>query len=266
MSRISRRALLATLAVAACSRRPARSRRVAVAAASDLRFALADVVTALRAVEPTVTVEVTYGASGSLVAQITHGAPFDVFLSADAALTRDLAARGLADPRSLFLYARGHVALWTSLPLDLPSLGLRALLDPSVRRVAVANPAHAPYGRAALAALAGAGLTDAVTPKIVTGENVAQAFQMAQSGAADAALVALSLAGSPAVRAMPGRVYDVPAALHPPIDQGGAVLRRATDPDAAAIFARFLQSPAARAILLRYGFDPPPPWTGPPSP
>jgi len=270
---LSRRALLAApvaLASAACARRPSRARRVAVAAASDLRFALADILTALRATNPHLAVEVSYGASGSLVAQITQGAPFDVFLSADAALTRDLCAHGLADPRSLFLYARGHLALFTALPpssLDLPALGLRALLDPAVRRVAIANPAHAPYGRAAVAALARSGLTAAIAPKLVTGENVAQALQMAQSGAADAALVALSLTRAPAVRAAPGQVFAVPAELHPPIEQGGVTLRRATDPASAAIVTRFLQSPAARAILLRHGFDlPPTSWTGPPSP
>jgi molybdate transport system substrate-binding protein len=262
---LSRRALLAALASAACSH-PSRARRVAVAAASDLRFALADILTALRATEPHLAVEVSYGASGSLVAQITQGAPFDVFLSADVALARDLCARGLADPRSLFLYARGHLALFTALPpssLDLSALGLRALLDPAARRVAIANPAHAPYGRAAVAAITRAGLTTTVAPKLVTGENVAQALQMAQSGAADVALVALSLTHAPAVRTAPAQVFAVPAELHPPIEQGGVTLRRATDTTSTAIVTRFLQSPAARAILRRHGFDP---WTGPPSP
>ncbi len=266
---LSRRALVAAaVTLVACTRRPARARRVSVAAASDLRFALADILTALRATEPTTAVEVSYGASGSLVAQITQGAPFDVFLSADVALPRGLCARGLADPRSLFLYALGHLALVTALPpssLDLSALGLRALLDPAVRRVAIANPAHAPYGRAAVAALASAGLTAAVTPKLVTGENVAQAFQMARSGAADVALVALSLTRAPAVRSSPGQVFAVPTDA--PIEQGGVILRRAADPASAANVTRFLQSPAARAILLRHGFDlPPPSWTGPPSP
>jgi len=268
---LSRRALLAAsvaLASAACARRshPSRTRRVAVAAASDLRFALADILAALRATEPHLVVEVSYGASGSLVAQITQGAPFDVLLSADVALARDLCARGLADPRSLFLYARGHLALFTALPpssLDLSALGLRALVDPAVRRVAIANPAHAPYGRAAVAALARPGLTPSVAPELVTGENVAQALQMARSGAADVALVALSLTRAPAVRSAPGQVFAVPAELHPPIEQGGVTLRRATDPASAAIVTRFLQSPAARAILLRHGFAP---WTSPPSP
>lgn len=258
---LSRRALLASLALAACARRAPSPHRVAVAAAADLRFALAEVVSALHRERPELAVEVTYGASGSLVAQIEHGAPFDVFLSADAALARGLADRGLADPASLFLYARGHLALWTARPaasLDLAALGLRALLDPSVRHVALASPQHAPYGRAAVAALASAGLTADLAPKLVTGENVAQAFQMAQSGAADAALVALSLTRAPALRASPGQVYAVPPSLHPPIDQGGVILRRAADPASAARVTGFLRSAAARAILVRYGFDLPP--------
>jgi molybdate transport system substrate-binding protein len=258
-----RRALLALpVAALACARRPspAARRRVAVAAAADLRFVLAELLDALRAARPDLRVEPSFGASGSLVAQITQGAPFDVFLSADESLARDLVARGLADERGRFRYARGHLALWAprSLRLDVAALGLRALLDPAVRRVAIANPRHAPYGRAAVAALAAAGLTDAVAPKLVAGENVAQAMQMAQSGAAEVALVARALTRAPGV-ASEGQVYVVPAGLHPPIEQGGVVLRRAGDPAAAADFADFLRSPAARGIFARHGFDPPAP-------
>lgn len=259
--RLPRRAFFA-LSILACSRRPAAAppRHVAVAAASDLRFVLADLLAALRTSRPDLRVEVSYGASGSLLAQITQGAPFDVFLSADESLTRDLVARGLADERARFSYARGHLALWAprSLPLDVTALGLRALLDPAVRRVAIANPRHAPYGRAAVAALSAAGLSDAVTPKLVTGENVAQAMQMVQSGAADAALVALSLTYAPSV-ASSERVSVVPAGLHPPIDQGGVALHRASDPVATADFTRYLRSPAARVLFARHGFDPPAP-------
>jgi molybdate transport system substrate-binding protein len=252
-----RRALLLAPLALACARRPApAARRVAVAAASDLRFVLAD----LLASRPDLRVDVSYGASGSLVAQIAHGAPFDVFLSADESLTRDLVTRGLADERARFRYARGHLALWAprSLSADVRALGLRALLDPAVRRVAIASPTHAPYGRAAVAALAAAGLTAAVAPKIVTGENVAQAMQLAQSGAADAALVSLSLTHAPGA-ARDAQVYVVPASLHPPIEQGGVTLRRAADPGPAAAFTDLLRSPAAREIFARHGFDPPSP-------
>ena len=252
--------LLLSLTALACSRRPASPHRVAVAAASDLRFVLAELLADLRSSRPELLVELSFGASGSLVAQISQGAPFDVFLSADESLARDLVTRGLADPRSLFRYARGHLALWVPRAphLDVPSLGLRSLLDPSIRRVALASSRHAPYGRAAVAALSASGLTAAVTPKLVTGENVAQAMQMAQSGAADAALVSLSLTHAPGV-ASAGQIYVVPAALHPPIEQGGVVLRRAADPSAAAAFAEYLRSASARGIFARHGFDPPAP-------
>lgn len=251
---------LLPLSALACSRRPVSPHRVAVAAASDLRFVLAELLADLRSSRPELLVELSFGASGSLVAQISQGAPFDVFLSADEALARDLVARGLAYPRSLFRYARGHLALWVPRAphLDLPSLGLRSLLDPSIRRVSIANPRHAPYGRAAAAALSASGLGAAVTPKLVTGENVAQAMQMARSGAADAALVSLSLTFAPGV-ASSGQRYVVPAALHPPIEQSGVVLRRAGDRPSAEAFAEHLRSASARGIFARHGFDPPSP-------
>lgn len=253
-----RRALLALpVAALACALRPAEARgRVTVAAATDLRFVLTDFLAA----HPDLRVDVSFGASGSLVAQITQGAPFDVFLSADESLTRDLVARGLADDRARFRYARGHLALWASraLAVDVPALGMRALLHPAIRRVAIANPRHAPYGRAALSALSAAHLDAALAPKLIFGENVAQAMQMVQSGAADAALVSLSLTFAPGV-ASSGQRFVVPGALHPPIEQGGIILRRARDPVAAAAFVDALRSPAARAIFARHGFDPPAP-------
>lgn len=252
--------LLLSLSALACRRRTASPHRVAVAAASDLRYVLADLLADLRSSRPELLVELSFGASGSLVAQISQGAPFDVFLSADESLARELVTLGLAQPRSLFRYARGHLALWVPRAphLDLASLGLRALLDPSIRRVALANPRHAPYGRAAVAALSASGLTDAVAPKLVTGENVAQAMQMAQSGSADAALVSLSLTHAPGV-ASGGQRYVVPAALHPPIEQGGVILRRAADRPSAEAFAEHLRSASARGIFARHGFDPPSP-------
>jgi len=260
MRLVRRSLLLLPLSALACSRGPAPTHRVAVAAASDLRHVLAALLADLHRSRPDLHVELSYGASGSLVAQITQGAPFDVFLSADESLARELVTRGLADPRSLFRYARGHLALWAprALPIDVPSLGLRALLDPAVRRVAIANPRHAPYGRAAVAALSASDLTAAVAPKLVTGENVAQAMQMAQSGAADAALVSLSLTSAPGV-ASSGQRYVVPGALHPPIEQGAVVLRRALDRPSAEAFAGYLRSAPARGIFARHGFDPPSP-------
>jgi molybdate transport system substrate-binding protein len=229
-------------------------RVVRVAAASDLRFALDDVARALEAAHPDLSVQPTYGSSGNFVAQIQGGAPFDLFLSADVEYTRRLAAEGFTAPGSEFVYGVGRIVLWVARDstLDL-SRGLAALREPSVRRVALANPRHAPYGRAAESALKHAGLYDAVAPKLVLGENVAQAAQFVQSGAADAGIIALSLALAPAL-ANAGRHTEIPAASHPTLEQGGVILKPARDPEAAARVRGFLTSPAGRAILKRYGF------------
>ena len=237
----------------ASSPRPARV--VRVAAASDLKFALDDVARALAAAHPDLSLQPTYGSSGNFVAQIQGGAPFDLFLSADVEYTRRLAAEGFTVPGSEFVYGVGHIVLWVprDSPLDL-SRGLAALRDPAVRKVAIANPRHAPYGRAAEAALKHAGLYDAVAPKLVLGENVAQAAQFAQSGAADAGLIALSLALAPALTGA-GRHAEIPATSHPTLEQGGVILKHAREPEAAARVRDFLTSPAGRAILKRYGFS-----------
>ena len=130
--------------------------------------------------------------------------------------------------------------------------------DPAVARVAIANPEHAPYGRAARAAMASAGVADAVTPKLVLGETVSQAFQFVQSGSADAGIVALSLVRAPTT-AVAGRYALVPADAHPPIVQGGAILTKAARPDAAASFRALMTSDSGREILARYGFENPNP-------
>jgi molybdate transport system substrate-binding protein len=233
--------------------RPA-PREVRIAAAADLRFALDAV---LSGAEPTrygVKPVVIYGSSGSFLAQIENGAPFDLFLSADADDPRRLAARGLADGE-VFLYAVGRIAVWvpSASGLDLGSLGLRALLDASVRKVAIANPRHAPYGRAAEAALRSADLLDAVRPKLVLGENVAQAAHFVRSGAADAGIVALSLALSPPMRAS-GRHVEVPPATFPRLDQGGIVLKGARNREDAVRVRDLLLAPGGREVLKAYGF------------
>src|SRR4029077_6100604 len=129
-------------------------------------------------------------------------APFDIFFSADIDYPRKLIDAGLADADSEFLYAEGRSVGWVpnSSPLDLETLGIRAVADPSVRKVAIANPQHAPYGRAAEAALKTLGAYDAVKDRLVFGENIAQAAQFVESGAADVGLIALSLALSPAMK------------------------------------------------------------------
>jgi len=236
----------------------ASTHRVRVAAASDLRFALEEIVAKFHAVHSEVEIPVTYGSSGNFFSQLSNEAPYDLFLSADAEYPRRLTEEGRAQRGSEFRYARGRLVLWVAKAsnLDVERRGLEALTDPSVRKIAIANPRHAPYGRAAEAALRAAGLYEKVQDRLVLGENIAQAAQFVESGAADAGLIARSLATAPALLDK-GRFWTVPASLHPTIEQGGAILAWAADPPAARDFVAFLTSETGQEILARYGFDPP---------
>lgn len=258
---MTRRSLLAlaafALATAPLGARPAwgATNTVAVAAAADLKFALDELLVGFRAAHPEIAVTVSYGSSGTFATQLQHGAPFDVYLSADLAYPRDLEAKGLVLPGSTFEYAVGRLVLWVpnASTLDVATRGMDALRDPAVRHVAIANPLHAPYGRAAEAAMRAAGVYDAVHSKLVYGENVAQTAQFVQSGAADAGLVALSLAVSPAM-ASTGRYWEVPLSTYPQLDQGGCILNAAQDPAAARALVAWLSGEQGRAVLKKYGF------------
>ncbi len=251
-------ALAVSIAAASCGGpgAPARPpRTVRVAAAADLRFALEEIVAAFEADHADVDVAVSYGSSGTYYAQLQRGAPYDVFLSADVSYPRQLDDEGLTLAGSTFTYAVGRIVLWVRNDSSLDvSRGFGVLLDPSVAHVAIANPEHAPYGRAAEAALASAGVLDWVRPKLVLGENVSQTMQFAQSGSAAAGIVALSLAMAPTVVG-DGRYWEVPLDLYPRMEQGGTILKSAGDPDAARAFTAFLQGDAGRAILRRFGFS-----------
>jgi molybdate transport system substrate-binding protein len=194
-------------------------------------------------------VQTAYGSSGNFYAQIRNQAPFDIFLSADAEYPRKLIAEGIGARDSLFVYAAGRIVVWVpaSSPLD-PATALRAA---SVRHIAIANPQHAPYGRAAEAALRSLGLYDSIAGKLVLGEDVAQTLEFVQSGAADVGIVALSLALAPPVRGQ-GRYWEVPGTAYPKIEQGGVVLK---DSQAAREFRSFLLGAGARRILKQYGFS-----------
>jgi molybdate transport system substrate-binding protein len=229
---------------------------VRVAAAADLRFALDEVVADYEKRQPQAAAPtVTYGSSGTMYAQILNGAPFDVFLSADVEYPRRLAEAGKVVSDSSFTYAIGRIVVWvpSASTLDVEREGLKAVADPSVKKLAIANPAHAPYGRAAEAALRAESLYDAVQGKLVLGENVSQALQFAQSGAADAGIVALSLALSPNVR-NEGRYRLIPESLYPRLEQAGVILK--TDRiDQARNLRNFLVGQEARDTLKRYGFS-----------
>jgi molybdate transport system substrate-binding protein len=223
-------------------------RKLTIAAAADLNFALDEISRGFRQQYPAIDVQTAYGSSGNFYAQIQNHAPFDVFLSADVEYPRKLAGEGLAVADSLFVYALGRIVVWVPAQSALdPATALRAA---AVRHVAIANPRHAPYGRAAEAAMRSLGVYDSVEGKLVLGENVAQTLQFVESGAADVGIVALSLAIAPAVRDR-GRYWQVPLEAYPKMEQGGVILKESP---AARAFRSWLLAPGGRAILERYGF------------
>ncbi len=234
---------------------PAAVRSVRIAAAADLQFALEEVVAAFRTAHPGIGIETVYGSSGTFYAQIAQGGPFDLYLSADKSYPAQLAAEGHADPETLFDYAIGRIVVWVpkDSPLDPEAGGLRILLDPRVTKVAIADPRHAPYGRAAVAALEHAGLWSRIEPRTVKGTNISQAFQFVSSGAAQVGIVALPLALAPQVRAS-GRFWMVPGDSYPRMEQAGVVIRKARDPAAARQVRAFLRGAEGRVILSRFGF------------
>ena len=245
----------AVLMVAGCAPRGSDRPPVSVASAADLRFAMDELVTEWGSANPGIAVEPTYGSSGNFLAQITAGAPFDVFFSADAEYPRALEEAGLAAPGSTQLYGIGQLVVWVPVAstLDVATRGLGVLTDPTVRAIAIANPEHAPYGRAAVAAMQAAGVYGAAQAKLVLGENVSQAAQFVESGNADVGVIALSLAVAPTLKDK-GRFAIVPIDSYPRLEQGAVVLARAAAPDAAREFLDFILGPNGRAVLERYGF------------
>jgi molybdate transport system substrate-binding protein len=226
-----------------------------IAAASDLKFAMDEVVVAFAKARPDITVRATYGSSGNIFSQLSNHAPFDLFFSADVRYPEQLEAQGLVLEGSRFSYALGHLVLWVpnGSRIDVGQLGVKALLEPSVRKIAIANPEHAPYGRAAEAALRSLGVYDAVKAKLVLGENISQAAQFVQSGAADAGVLALSIALSPAMRSA-GRYWEVPESAYPKLEQAAVTMKDTKSLEAAKALRAFFTGPEGRSILQRYGF------------
>lgn len=238
---------------ALCAQAPAR--QITVAAAADLSSALTEVAANYEK-RTRVTVKLSFGASGALTQQIQNGAPFDVFFSADMDYPRQLIAAGQADGATLYRYAVGRLVLWAPAdsPLDLAHKGMDVLLDPSVKKISIANPQHAPYGRAAVAALNHYGLYEKVSDRLVLGENVAQAAQFVESGNAQVGLVAFAAhALAPAMRGK-GKYWPVPAHAYPPLDQGVVVISHSSHKEDAAAFVEYVKAPGAAAVLERYGF------------
>ncbi len=249
---------LAALVCADCAHpaMAAKQGTVRVAAAGDLRFTMGEIVEAFRRERPAVDVLVTYGSSGNFYAQLSNRAPFDIFFSADVDYPRRLIRQGLARVDSEFLYGIGRLVVWVpqTSPIEVEKLGMQALLNPSVRRIAIANPRHAPYGRAAEAAMKNLGVYDQVKARLVLGDSVMQAAQFVDSGGAEVAIISHSLALVPPLRDK-GRFWEVPLNAYPRREQGGVILSWAQDRAAAEAFRDFVLSEGGRAILLRHGFQ-----------
>jgi molybdate transport system substrate-binding protein len=232
-----------------------RAAELTVAAAADLKFAMDQLVTEFQTSQPGTTVKVAYGSSGNFFAQLQNRAPFDLYFSADIEYPRKLAEAGHALDTNVFLYAVGRLVVWVpkSSSVDLDTLGIQSLLAPSVRKVAIANPEHAPYGRAAVAAMKFLRVYEQAESRLVYGENIAQTAQFIQSGAADIGIIALSLALAPQMKDA-GRYWEIPLDAYPKMEQGGIILSWTKEPIAARAFRDFVLGQHGRKALKRYGF------------
>ena len=243
--------LLVAMLVASAS---AQSREpVTVAAAADLVYCMEEINAVFSKIRPTAEITTSIGSSGTFFAQIRNGAPFDVYLSADMDFPRRLVAENVADGNSLTPYAIGRIVVWTMRPdLDIRT-GIRSLVSSEVSRIAIASPEHAPYGRAAKAAMENAGIWKTVKSKIVMAENISQARQFVQTGNAEIGIIALSLAMAPAMKGV-GRYVLVPENEHPRLEQGAVLTSRGAGNPAATAYMHFLKSSQARLIFERFGF------------
>ncbi len=227
---------------------------IAIAAASDLSFAFKELTVAFEKAQG-IRVRLSLGSSGNFFSQIQQGAPFDLYFSADVRYPQKLIEAGQAAADSLYRYAVGRIVVWVpnASALAVDRLGLDVLLDRSVKKIAIANPKHAPYGRAAVAALEQAKLYERVKDKLVFGENVSQAAQFVESGAAEAGVIALSLALAPPMHAA-GTYWLVPDSAHLPLEQGAVIVSAARNREGAQAFLRFLKTEEATRVMARYGF------------
>jgi molybdate transport system substrate-binding protein len=250
---VRRLSLIAVLA-ASCISQLCIAQEITVAAAADLQFAMQDVAARFQK-ETGKTVKLTYGSSGNFFQQIQNGAPFDVFFSANLDYAKKLDAAGLTEPGSYYPYAKGKIVIWVrnDSKLDLSS-GMQALLDPSIKKIAVANPEHAPYGQAAVAAMQNDKIYEKVKDKFVLGENISQTASFVVSGGADVGIVALALALSPNMKDK-GRYVEVPAGEYPPIEQACVILASSKNKETARQFLAFIKTPAIGDQLRSYGFD-----------
>lgn len=243
--------LLLTLLLVAVNCFAQRSGKILIAAASDLKFALDSIVYTFKSEHPDGQADVTYGSSGKLTEQIINGAPFDIFFSADISYPEKLQEKKLTISQ-VNLYGIGRLVVWSK-KIDPTVNGIQSLLDSRVNKIAIANPAHAPYGKRAEEALKYYNMEN-VRNKIVLGENISQTAQFITSGAADIGIIAMSLALSPAMKKENGKYYILPQNSHKPLQQGFVILKNAENNKLAAAFAQFMTTSKAKQILSHFGF------------
>lgn len=225
--------------------------KITVAAASDLKFAMDDIVSTFKSDHPGVEVEVVYGSSGNFHTQIQQGAPYDLFFSADIGFPRELAKNGLA-ASEVKPYAIGRIVLWSA-TLDASKMTLQNLIDPKITKIAIANPKHAPYGKRAEEALRASGLWEKVEPKLVFGETIVQTTQFAQTGNAQVGIIALSLVTNPEL-AKKGGYWLIPDSLHEPLEQGYIITKHGEASSLAKSFADYMSTVPVRTVMTKYGF------------
>ncbi len=226
-----------------------------IAAAADLQPVLPALLAIFKAQNPGTEVKISYASSATLATQIEQGAPFDLFLSADLSFPEKLVKDGWVPDKTVRPYARGTLVLWTRNDRKLPALSAALLATPAVASIAIANPQHAPYGRAAVESLTGLGLLPALEPKLRTAENIAQAAQFVESGNATVGLLSLTSAVTPRLRTE-GHFVAMPSGSYKPIEQGAVYLKNSGNAARAQAFLRFLLSASTQQMLSRYGLSP----------
>jgi molybdate transport system substrate-binding protein len=234
----------------------AAAQELRVAAAADLQFVLQEASAQFQK-ETGHMVEITFGSSGNFFSQIQNGAPFDIFFSADIDYPANLEAAGLVEPGTFSQYANGRIALWVrkGSPIDI-NQGLRTLTDPRIGKISIANPEHAPYGRAAVAALRHEKVYEQVRDRLVLGESISQAAQFVESGNADIGILALSLALAPSLKSE-GKYYEIPTSFYPAIDQAVVILKSSKQKDLARRFLGFLKRPEIAGFMRSKGLTVP---------
>lgn len=241
--------LAALVFVAGCGKEASSSDAIKIAAASDLAFAFKEVGAAFTK-KTGKQVTFTFGSTGQLAKQISEGAPYDVLAAANVSFIDEVVKAGACDGDTKAMYARGRIVVWTKHGGARGITALTDLTDGRFVKIALANPEHAPYGKAAKQAMETAGIWNTVKPKIVYGENIQQTLQFAQTGNVEAAVAALSLA----LVSTDGEYFLIDDKLHEPIDQALVVCKRGTNTGTAKEFATFVNSQEGRAIMKRFGF------------